>query len=126
MVGPARAGRRDDGSRGAVIVEKVSIGFSPTLRGENAEERLTLLCEQCRFLEQSNCKGMCLHICKSPAQEFFSSTLGVPLKVSPNFATHECHWVWGVEAEEVGEDEEWPRGCLEGCESRKQVAAMGR
>ena len=102
LVGPARPGRRDDGSRGAVVVEK------------------------CRFLERSNCKGMCLHICKAPAQEFFGEELGVPLTVKPNFDTHECHWVWGREPEEVEDDEEWPRGCLVGCESRKQVAAMAR
>ena len=100
LVGPARTSRRDDGARGAVVVEK------------------------CRFLEQSNCKGMCLHICKSPAQQFFEEELGVPLTVKPNFQTQECHWVWGEKAPEVKEDDEWPRGCLEGCMSRKEVAAM--
>jgi len=102
LVGPARTCRRKDGTRGGVVVEK------------------------CRFLEISNCKGLCLNICKKPAEEFFKEELGVGLYVQPNFATHECHWNWGVEPPEGGvkEDESWPKGCMEGCMDRKKVAAV--
>ncbi|GMH80955.1 hypothetical protein TrST_g8645 [Triparma strigata] len=102
LVGPARTSRRSDGTRGGVVVEK------------------------CRFLEISNCKGLCLHLCKSPAEQFFGEELGVSLYVQPNFESHECHWNWGEEAPDGGVrgDEAWPKGCLEGCSDRKKVAAI--
>ena len=52
LVGPSRPNRRSDGQRGGLVVEK------------------------CKFLQESGCKGLCLHQCKIPAQEFFSEELG--------------------------------------------------
>jgi hypothetical protein len=71
LVGPSRPNRRKDGSVGGLLVEK------------------------CKFLQQSGCKGLCLHQCKIPAQEFFAETLGLELTVSPNFVTQECQWSFG-------------------------------
>lgn len=71
LVGPSRPNRRKDGSVGGLLVEK------------------------CKFLQQSGCKGLCLHQCKIPAQEFFAQTLGLELTVSPNFVTQECQWSFG-------------------------------
>ena len=96
LVGPAKTNRRRDGERGGVLVEK------------------------CRFLEKSNCKGLCLHQCKNPAETFFRDELGVDLYVQPNFVTQECQWSWGEETKDLKTDEEWPKGCLEGCIDRKK------
>ena len=71
LVGPSYPNRRIDGQRGGLVVEK------------------------CKFLQQSGCKGLCLHQCKLPAQEFFSDTLGLDLTVKPNFETQECQWSFG-------------------------------
>ena len=71
LVGPSRPNRRKDGERGGLVVEK------------------------CKFLQESNCKGICLHQCKLPAQQFFKEELGLDLTVSPNFATQECQWSFG-------------------------------
>jgi hypothetical protein len=49
--------------------------------------------EKCKFLQESKCKGMCLHLCKVPAQEFFTKMLGMELMVSQNFAMQECQWL---------------------------------
>lgn len=65
LVGPSVPNRRLDGERGGLIVEK------------------------CKFLQESGCKGLCLHQCKIPAQEFFRDTLGMDLTVRPNFQTQE-------------------------------------
>jgi len=46
----------------------------------------SLVVKKCKFLQESNCKGMCLNSCKLPAQQLFDE-LGVPLRVSPNFET---------------------------------------
>lgn len=40
-----------------------------------------------RFPQESNCKGICLQMCKLPAQQFFGERLGLPLSVSPDFET---------------------------------------
>ncbi len=48
LVGPASLNRRADGGVGGLVVEK------------------------CKFLQESNCKGMCLNSCKMPAQTLFS------------------------------------------------------
>ena len=71
LVGPSRVNRRKDGQLGGLVVEK------------------------CKFLQESGCKGLCLHQCKLPAQGFFKEELGLPLTVTPNFATQECQWSFG-------------------------------
>ena len=47
LVGPSSPNLRRDGQPGGLIVEK------------------------CRFLQQSGCNGICLQMCKLPAQSFF-------------------------------------------------------
>ena len=101
LVGPSYPNRRKDGQLGGLVVEK------------------------CKFLQESGCKGLCLHQCKLPAQQFFAEGLGLPLTVSPNFETQECQWSFGETPLPPSEDESFPTGCLVGCESRKQLAAMG-
>ncbi|KAL7431348.1 hypothetical protein ACHAXH_004113 [Discostella pseudostelligera] len=102
LVGPSYPNRRRDGQHGGLVVEK------------------------CKFLQESQCKGLCLHQCKLPAQEFFAETLGLELSVSPNFVTQECQWSFGERPVEVREDSSFPVGCLAGCESRKGMAAKKR
>lgn len=98
LVGPSRPNRRKDGHRGGLLVEK------------------------CKFLQESGCKGLCLHQCKLPAQQFFDSQLGLPLTVSPNFETQECQWSFGEKPLPPDQDPSFPKGCLVGCESRRLVA----
>ena len=98
LVGPSRPNRRRDGDRGGLVVEK------------------------CKFLQESGCKGLCLHQCKIPAQEFFAETLGLELTVRPNFATQECQWSFGETPLPPEEDPSFPNGCLVGCKSRRAMA----
>ena len=106
LVGPATLNRRSDGQIGGLVVEK------------------------CKFLQESNCKGMCLNSCKLPAQALFGE-LGLPLRVSPNFETQECQWSFGEAAPPPADDPTWPKGCVQGCTSREAMkelsgAAVGR
>ena len=98
LVGPSRPNRRKDGELGGLVVEK------------------------CKFLQESGCKGLCLHQCKLPAQQFFQEELGLPLTVTPNFVTQECQWSFGEKPLPVKDDPSFPDGCLAGCQSRKAVA----
>ena len=97
LVGPSRVNRRVDGSVGGMVVEK------------------------CKFLQESGCKGLCLHQCKIPAQEFFADTLGLPLTVIPNFETQECQWSWGQVPLPPDQDPEFPKNCLNGCPSKSTI-----
>ena len=94
LVGPSRPNRRKDGERGGLVIEK------------------------CKFLQESGCKGLCLHQCKIPAQQFFKDELGLELSVIPNFATQECQWSFGETPLPPKEDPSFPNGCLKGCQSR--------
>lgn len=49
----------------------------------------------CRFLEETNCVGMCTNLCKMPSQLFIKDTLGISVnmvpskyKLIPNTNTH--------------------------------------
>ena len=97
LVGPSYPNRRKDGHVGGLVVEK------------------------CKFLQESGCKGLCLHQCKLPAQQFFQEELGLALTVSPNFETQECQWSFGETPLPPAEDPSFPKGCLVGCQSRKAV-----
>lgn len=101
LVGPSTPNYRADGQLGGLVVEK------------------------CRFLQESGCKGLCLHQCKLPAQRFFAEDLRLPLTVSPNFETQECQWSFGETPRPVAEDPSFPTGCLAGCPSRKAIAEAG-
>ena len=101
LVGPSYPNRRKDGQLGGLVVEK------------------------CKFLQESGCKGLCLHQCKLPAQQFFQDELGLALTVSPNFVTQECQWSFGETPLPPPQDPSFPQGCLAGCESRKAIAASG-
>eukprot|EP00640_Fibrocapsa_japonica_P004389 CAMPEP_0113939022 /NCGR_PEP_ID=MMETSP1339-20121228/5420_1 /TAXON_ID=94617 /ORGANISM="Fibrocapsa japonica" /LENGTH=226 /DNA_ID=CAMNT_0000942405 /DNA_START=137 /DNA_END=817 /DNA_ORIENTATION=+ /assembly_acc=CAM_ASM_000762 len=56
-----------------------------------------IILSNCRFLSEGGCKGMCVHLCKTPTQTFFKEQLGVPLYMEPNFETGSCSLQFGVE-----------------------------
>jgi len=101
LVGPSYPNRRKDGQLGGLVVEK------------------------CKFLQESGCKGLCLHQCKLPAQQFFQEELGLSLTVSPNFVTQECQWSFGEIPLPPADDPSFPQGCLVGCNSRKAIRESG-
>ena len=45
---------------------------------------------RCRYLAESGCTAMCVNLCKSPTQNFFTEQLGMPLTMTPDFATLSC------------------------------------
>ncbi len=98
LVGPSTPNLRADGRPGGLLVQK------------------------CRFLQQSNCKGICLQMCKLPAQDYFQKRLGMPLNVQPIFETQECQWSFGEVPLPPEEDPLLPGGCITGCTSRVAMA----
>ncbi|EXB26555.1 hypothetical protein L484_012546 [Morus notabilis] len=51
--------------------------------------------KKCRFLEQTNCVGMCSNLCKIPSQTFIKDSLGVPVNMVPNFEDMSCEMIFG-------------------------------
>lgn len=41
-----------------------------------------------RFLEETNCVGMCINLCKMPSQSFIKDSLGMPVNMVPSQYTH--------------------------------------
>ncbi|CAM9194912.1 unnamed protein product [Ectocarpus sp. 12 AP-2014] len=99
LVGPNKLDARKDDTPGGVFVER------------------------CRFLEETNCKGLCTNMCKIPTERFFEETLGLAMAMEPDFDTYECRLSFGLESPAMEEDDTVPRGCLSGC-SCKDLGAV--
>jgi len=88
----------------------VEIETSP---GVVEEVESGVLIRRCRYLAESGCKGMCVALCKTPTQRFFTEQLGMPLTMTPNFETLECTMAFGrappadVLADEVSRQACW-------------------
>lgn len=44
-----------------------------------------------RYLENSGCVGMCVNMCKTPTQDFFTNEFGLPLTMIPSMSY--CLWL---------------------------------
>lgn len=73
--------------------------------------------QQCRYLEESNCTGMCVNMCKLPTQTFFTEKFGIPLTMTPNFEDYSCTMVFGKMPPDPEADDAMGQGCLEKCPS---------
>lgn len=74
-----------------------------------------VLIERCAVLEQSGCKGLCIHMCKVPTERLFKERFGLPLHMAPNFETCQCQLSFGESPPAVDDDPSLPPGCLPGC-----------
>ena len=69
-----------------------------------------VLVERCAVLEQSGCKGTCVHMCKVPTERFFAERWGMPLHMAPNFETCQCQLSFGEAPPALEEDPTLPLG----------------
>ncbi|KAF8388145.1 hypothetical protein HHK36_026811 [Tetracentron sinense] len=51
---------------------------------DGRREKNVVYIKKCRFLEESNCVGMCTNLCKMPSQKFIKDSLGMPLNMVPS------------------------------------------
>uniref|UniRef100_A0A7I4EJB9 Beta-carotene isomerase D27-like C-terminal domain-containing protein n=1 Tax=Physcomitrium patens TaxID=3218 RepID=A0A7I4EJB9_PHYPA len=65
-----------------------------------------------RYLESSNCVGMCVNLCKIPTQDFFTNSLGVPLTMTPNFEDMSCEMIYGQTPPSIEEDPALQQPCF--------------
>lgn len=71
--------------------------------------------QKCRYLEESQCVGMCVNMCKLPTQTFFTEKFGIPLTMTPNFEDLSCEMVFGQMPPPVKSDEAMEQPCLSTC-----------
>ena len=75
--------------------------FGPTTRetmaGPNGRDVTVVNVKKCRYLEATGCAGVCVNMCKLPAQDVMREEFGVGLYVAPNFETCSCKMYFGQE-----------------------------
>ena len=78
--------------------------------------------EKCRYLEDSQCVGMCVNMCKLPTQSFFTEKFGIPLTMTPNFEDLSCTMVFGQLPPAHQVDEAMSQACLAACPTGSERA----
>lgn len=81
-----------------VDIRVIQDGNNPSSSSTNSttvRQRSGVRIERCRYLAESNCVGMCVNLCKSPVQTFFTEQLGMPLTMEPNFEDYSCTMTFG-------------------------------
>ncbi|XP_042011908.1 beta-carotene isomerase D27, chloroplastic-like isoform X3 [Salvia splendens] len=58
---------------------------------EGRKENNVVYVPKCRFLEETNCVGMCTNLCKMPSQLFIKDSLGMPITMVPSKAIKRNH-----------------------------------
>ncbi|KAG5055329.1 hypothetical protein JHK85_007839 [Glycine max] len=67
------------------------------------------------FLEETNCVGMCINLCKMPSQSFIKDTLGMPVNMVPNFDDMSCEMIFGQEPPASTDDPALKQPCYKLC-----------
>lgn len=78
--------------------------------------------EKCRYLETSGCTGMCVNLCKRPTQYFFTTELGMPLTMEPNFEDLSCRMIFGKAPPALEDDAVMQKSCFSSCPSANVLA----
>ncbi|KAL8548140.1 hypothetical protein ACS0TY_007451 [Phlomoides rotata] len=90
---------------------------------EGKKEKNVVHIPKCRFLEETNCVGMCTNLCKIPSQAFIKESLGVPFTMVPNFDDMSCEMIFGEEPPPQALDPAFTQPCYKKCKAiqRHQV-----
>ncbi|NJM98938.1 MAG: DUF4033 domain-containing protein [Phormidesmis sp. RL_2_1] len=78
--------------------------------------------KKCRYLEESQCVGMCVNMCKLPTQTFFTEKFGIPLTMTPNFEDLSCKMVFGQMPADAIADPAMTESCLKECSAGRSTA----
>ncbi|XP_057483486.1 beta-carotene isomerase D27, chloroplastic-like [Actinidia eriantha] len=83
-------------------------------------ERNVVHIKKCRFLEESNCVGMCINLCKMPSQTFIKDSLGMPINMVPNFDDMSCEMIYGQDPPSTAEDPVFKQPCYKLCKINRK------
>ena len=76
---------------------------------------------KCRWLQESGCTGMCVNMCKTTTQDFFTNTFNMPLTIKPNFEDKSCAFYFGQTPPPIEKDEALLFGCNQSCSTGLNV-----
>ncbi|KAF7818372.1 beta-carotene isomerase D27, chloroplastic-like [Senna tora] len=76
--------------------------------------------KKCRFLEETNCVGMCINLCKMPCQSFIKDSLGMPVNMVPNFDDMSCEMIFGEDPPALTDDPALKQPCYKLCTVKKK------
>nr|XP_016446818.1 PREDICTED: beta-carotene isomerase D27, chloroplastic-like [Nicotiana tabacum] len=79
------------------------------------KENTVVHIKKCRFLEETNCVGMCTNLCKMPSQLFIKDTLGMPVNMVPNFDDMSCEMIFGQDPPQPDTDPAFVQPCYKLC-----------
>ncbi|KAJ1385531.1 hypothetical protein SESBI_41596 [Sesbania bispinosa] len=79
-------------------------------------EKNVVYIKKCRFLEETNCVGMCTNLCKMPSQSFIKESLGMPVNMVPNFDDMSCEMIFGEDPPASSDDPALKQPCYKLCE----------
>ncbi|KAK7285284.1 hypothetical protein RJT34_20049 [Clitoria ternatea] len=82
-------------------------------------EKNVVYVRKCRFLEETNCVGMCINLCKMPSQSFIKDSLGVPVNMVPNFDDMSCEMIFGQDPPASTDDPALKQPCYKLCKAYK-------
>ncbi|WJX12079.1 Beta-carotene isomerase d27, chloroplastic [Trifolium repens] len=85
-------------------------------------ERNVVHIKKCRVLEQTNCVGICINLCKMPSQTFIKDSFGMPLNMVPNFDDMSCEMIFGQEPPSSTDDPALKQPCYKLCKAKKNHA----
>ncbi|MEM6254203.1 MAG: DUF4033 domain-containing protein [Cyanobacteria bacterium P01_D01_bin.156] len=83
--------------------------------GQVRQQKSAVHIKKCRYLEQSDCVGMCVNMCKLPTQQFFTEKFGIPLTMTPNFEDFSCDMVFGQMPPKLETEDAYQHPCLNSC-----------
>ena len=100
---------------GPMEVVEVEIADSDPDKDLTVKQLSGVQIHRCRYLAESNCTAMCVNLCKSPCQTFFTEELGMPLYMEPNFEDQSCLMIFGQNPPPLDQDPAAQQSCLSGC-----------
>ncbi|KAL0050418.1 hypothetical protein WJX82_010875 [Trebouxia sp. C0006] len=89
--------------------------FTETADVNGVQQRSSVHIKRCRYLAESGCVGMCVNLCKTPTQTFFTEELGMPLTMKPNFDDYRCDMIFGQTPPSLDTDEVNSQACYDAC-----------
>ncbi|KAJ9188067.1 hypothetical protein P3X46_003462 [Hevea brasiliensis] len=84
------------------------------------KEKNVVHIKKCRFLEETNCVGMCTNLCKVPSQTFIKHSLGMPVDMVPNFDDMSCEMIFGQDPPKSTEDPAFNQPCYKLCKTKQK------
>ncbi|KAM7253744.1 hypothetical protein ACFE04_031426 [Oxalis oulophora] len=76
--------------------------------------------KKCRFLEETNCVGMCLNQCMIPSQTFIKESMGMPVNFVPNFDDMSCEMIFGEDPPLAADDPALKQPCFKLCKVKQK------